>query len=95
MTGRYKCRNVTEYRGRTVSMPELAAITGILERTLQFRYSQGKRGEDLVTPSRANPAPEGGVVVTAPATESRRARELAKREQLKAEIMALGQVRIA
>lgn len=94
MTSRFTCRNLAEYRGRMVSMPELAQITGISERTLQLRFSQNKRGKDLVAPSRATPVPDD-FVEAAPAGESRRARELAKREQLKAEIMALGQVRFA
>lgn len=98
MTRPYRCRRQVNYYGKTLTITQLSEITGICNRTLQLRYQKGLRGEALWALERGNAKRKedaddltvrGWLAARREARELRRDREFAKREQLKAEIMAM------
>lgn len=104
LTRPYPCHHIVDYYGKQLTISQLSEITGIANRTLQRRFQEGKRGKALWSLERGNAKrkPEvpdltvrGWLAVRLEARERRRDREMAKREQLKAELAPLRRVRFA
>lgn len=105
MTRPYPCHHPIDYYDKKITVAQLSEITGICTRTLLDRHNRQKlRGEAVWALERGNAKRKedaddvtvrGWLAARREERERRRDREFAKREQLKAELMALRQVRFA
>jgi hypothetical protein len=74
---------MAEYNGKTLTLKELSAATGLSYQTLIWRWSQGVRGQDLFKSAMQRRAEEAA---KRPPSSVRRETELAKRERLRREL---------